>query len=96
MIAVIGVPMLMIRRGVSKAFDTLVDLHEENIAKLIALEDHRCKYGSLPDGLTFEKIVCLRPDKLAKELEKSLMERAFSLGGVPSRNSSGFSCLTRM
>jgi len=71
MIAIIGIPMIMIRRNVSKVFNALIGLHEENRAKLIALENHRSKYGSLPDDLTFEKIVRLRPDELAKELEKA-------------------------
>jgi hypothetical protein len=70
MIAAIAVPMFLLARKALNAFDALIGLHEENRAKLIALENHRSRHGSLPDGLTFEKIVCMKPDELAEALER--------------------------
>jgi len=48
---------------------TLANVHKGNLKKLIALESHRYRYKSLPDDLTLEKIVKLKP----KDLEKFLV-----------------------
>lgn len=50
-------------------FSLLVGIrYERNMSRLKALENHRSKYGSLPDSLTLEKITRLKP----KDLEKLL------------------------
>ena len=42
--------------------------HEDNRRRLIALENYRMKNRSLPDGMTFEKIVGSPPEDLEKSL----------------------------
>jgi len=74
-LAAFAVPIVLFARMVENRFEKLIDMHEGNTRKMIALENHRSKYGSLPDDLTFEMIVRLKPDELVKKLEKPHLHR---------------------
>lgn len=77
--------ILVAYRMYSQDYKAFKKEHEDDVSRLLALENHRSRFNSLPSGITLPKIVKMKPD----ELEKLLKANEPSSTGSPKIRKAG-------
>lgn len=81
--------ILIIVRQIGKIPKAIQQELERSTRRLVALEDYRSKHGSLPDGITFKRIVESKLEEL-EELLQASGERNAQLPGSTAPSVSAF------